>query len=181
MLAGIVPVAAEGQRWTLSAYLRGWRELPIAREQLAAALGLGMQDLGARPLWVNTGTEQLIVPLVTAAAVGRVRPRPELFTALQRTDGQSMAYVFTEQSNEVRARFFFPQGQALLEDPATGSAAANLGGWWLAMGRPLPCQLVISQGEEIGRPSHLSVCIDNSGTIGVSGAVVELGRGSIAL
>ena len=30
----------------------------------------------------------------------------------------------------VESRFFFPSGPAILEDPATGSACANLGGWF---------------------------------------------------
>lgn len=53
------------------------------------------------------------------------------------------------------ARFFFPSAGTLLEDPATGSATANFGGWCLAMQRPLPLTLEISQGELAGRPSIL--------------------------
>jgi len=41
-----------------------------------------------------------------------------------------MAYVFTlDGARAALARFFFPQGAAILEDPATGSATANFGGW----------------------------------------------------
>jgi predicted PhzF superfamily epimerase YddE/YHI9 len=67
----------------------------------------------------------------------------------------------------------------VLEDPATGSACANLGGWWLAMGRALPCDLVISQGEQIARPSSLYLNIELDRQIRVSGEVIELGRGRL--
>jgi hypothetical protein len=52
---------------------------------------------------------------------------------LKSEDGQSMAYVFHDAGDAagtVEARFFFPNGAAILEDPATGSACANLGGWF---------------------------------------------------
>ncbi len=81
----------------------------------------------------------------------------------------------------VTARFFFSQGTAMLEDPATGSAAANLGAWWIAMQRPLPCALQILQGAQAGRPSRLQLHVDAQGHIAVSGEVIELGGGSVAL
>jgi trans-2,3-dihydro-3-hydroxyanthranilate isomerase len=97
-------------------------------------------------------------------------------------DGQGMAYVFAEIApGRVLSRFFFPQGSEVREDPATGSATANLGGWWLAMRRALPCALIASQGEQIERPSTLFLDIDLGGQIRVGGDVIELGRGSITI
>jgi predicted PhzF superfamily epimerase YddE/YHI9 len=69
----------------------------------------------------------------------------------------------------------------MLEDPATGSATANLGGWCLAMGRTLPCEFEISQGEYTGRPSALRLRVDADRQVLVSGDVIELGRGTINL
>ena len=62
-----------------------------------------------------------------------------------------------------------------------GSATANLGGWCLAMGRTLPCEFEISQGEYAGRPSTLLLRVDLERRILVSGDVIELGRGAITL
>lgn len=181
MTAGLIAVAAQGPHWTLTARAPRWRELPIGPERLAAGLGLTVQDLAERPLWVNAGKEQLIVPLASAEAVRRAAARPELFAECISEDGQGMAYVFALESDEAAlARFFFPQASAVLEDPATGSAAANLGGWWLAMGRPRPCRLRIHQGAQAGRPSRLQLTVDEAGSIGVGGDVFELGSGSVA-
>jgi trans-2,3-dihydro-3-hydroxyanthranilate isomerase len=67
----------------------------------------------------------------------------------------------------------------MLEDPATGSATANFGGWWLAMRRSTPAQIEIAQGEQVGRPSTLFLEVTN--LIRVGGDVIDLGGGEIVL
>src|SRR6202171_4755111 len=68
MPAGIITVRATGDRWTLQAKAPSWREVQEPRLTLAAILGLDQRDIGERPLWVNAGTEQLVVPLKSEAA-----------------------------------------------------------------------------------------------------------------
>lgn len=93
-----------------------------------------------------------------------------------------MAYVFAPIRRELLlSRFFFPQGPAVLEDPATGSATANLGGWYVAMDRERPCRIEIAQGEQTGRPSALILSVDAERQVRVSGNVIELGRGTVTL
>jgi len=181
MTAGIIPLQALGDRWTLRAKSPGSREVQEPRLTVAAMLGVEEADIGERPLWVNAGTEQLIVPLTTAAAVRRVRVRPDLLAQFRSVDGHNQVYVFAPVGAALLARFFFNHGSAALEDPATGSATANLGGWCLAMGRMLPCEFEISQGEYTGRPSSLRLRVDAERQVLVSGDVVELGRGTINL
>jgi trans-2,3-dihydro-3-hydroxyanthranilate isomerase len=181
MTAGVIPVRAAGERWTLQAGAAKWREAQEPRFTLAAMLGLDKEGIAERPLWVDTGVEQLIIPLVSEAAVRRARVRADLLAQMTSVAGKSMAYVFAATSSGVLARFFFPFGSAALEDPATGSAAANLGGWCLAMGRPLPCEFEIAQGEYVGRPSSVRLRVDAQQQIYVSGEVIELGRGTINL
>ncbi len=179
--AGVIPVRATGERWTLTSKAPRWREVTEPRLTLAAMLGLEERDLAERPLWVNAGVEQLVVPLATEAAVRRVNVRADLLTQLPSADGHSQVYVFAPAGAGLLARFFFPQGRAVLEDPATGSATANLGGWCLATGRTLPCEFDIAQGEYTGRPSALRLRVDEERNVEVSGDVIELGRGSVTL
>lgn len=183
MTAGVIPVTAAGDRWTLAANAPRWREVAESREALAAILGLEARDLAGRPLWVNAGKEQLLVPVASADAVRRARPRADAFSTLRSEDGQSMAFVFADEGDArgtVVARFFFPSGAAILEDPATGSACANLGGWFLATRPGADVARVVSQGDEVRRPStlHLSV---SAGAIRVGGEVIELARGTLDL
>jgi PhzF family phenazine biosynthesis protein len=63
-----------------------------------------------------------------------------------------------------------------VEDPATGAAAAALGGYLreLRLVEP-PASIVVLQGEDLGRPSRLEVAIPaGSGGIDVTGAAVEI-------
>jgi trans-2,3-dihydro-3-hydroxyanthranilate isomerase len=180
MQAGVIPVSAQGDRWTLTGPAPTWREVDEPRGVLANALGLEEGDLGDRPLWIKAGKEQLVVPLRTAEAVRRAAPRPEALRNIRSEDGIGMAYVFAlNEASTALARFFFPQGAAMLEDPATGSATVNLGGWCLAMQRPLPLELQISQGEFVGRPSSLFLRVDAGRQIFVGGDVLELGAGTV--
>jgi len=130
-----------------------------------------------------TGSEQLVIPLRSPEAVSRCQPVLSLLKRYGRVnDDRFLAYVFAEAGEgEIRARFFFPKGTAIAEDPATGSACANLGGWFLAEDAALPLNRVIRQGDEVGRPSRLVLRVDGERRIFVSGQVIELGRGVIAL
>jgi len=181
MTAGVIPVKATGERWTLQARAAKWREVLEPRFTLAAMLGLDKEDIGERPLWVDAGTEQLVVPLMSEAAVRRARVRADLLAQMVSAEGKSMVYVFAPSPTGLLARFFFPIGAGAQEDPATGSATANLGGWCLAMGRSLPCEFEIAQGEYTGRPSSLRLRVDAQQAIFVSGEVIELGRGTVTL
>jgi PhzF family phenazine biosynthesis protein len=181
MKAGVIPVEAQGDVWTLGANRPRWREVAEPREELAAMLGLEASDLAERPLWVNAGKEQLVVPVRGADAVRRARPRGDAFSRLKSVDGQSMAYVFADAGDAagtVESRFFFPSGAAILEDPATGSACANLGGWYCALRPGARVERVVSQGEAVSRPSTLRLSV-RDGSIFVGGRVIELGRGHV--
>lgn len=182
MQAGIIPVTAQGMRWTLQANPPTSRPVEAKPAVLAAMLNLRESDIGARPLWVKAGKEQLIIPLSSEDAVRRAKPDSAAFATVTSEDGHSMAYIFAETApGRLLSRFFFPAGSAILEDPATGSATANLGGWLLANQRALPLSYEISQGEYANRPSTLFLTVTAERTILVSGDVIELGRGTLQL
>jgi PhzF family phenazine biosynthesis protein len=181
MKAGVIPVKAQGDRWTLAANKPGSREVGVTRAVLAGTLGLAEADIGPQPLWVDTGSEQLIVPVTSLAAVDRCSTATVKLGALTNNLGRGMAYVFHDDGRQVTSRFFFPNMGAVLEDPATGSACANLGGWFVATGAARPLSRVVSQGEKIDRPSTLLLDVDAAGSIFVGGEVVELGRGTLTL
>ena len=181
MKAGVIPVAAEGDVWTLTANAPRHRAPTASPAELATMLGLATADLAEAPLWVDTGSEQLVIPLASFDAVRRAAPKADALLAHGSNGARAMAYVFAREGDHVLCRFFFPKHGAVIEDPGTGSACANLGGWLLATGAPLPQRLALDQGEAVGRPCRLGLEVTAGGEIRVSGRVVEIGRGTITL
>jgi PhzF family phenazine biosynthesis protein len=178
MRAGIIPVTSDGDHWTLRAATASSRLVDAQPSEIAKLLDLDASDIGFQPLWVKAGREQLIIPLTSEAAVRRVQPKAELFEKLKSTDGAGQAYVFASTgAKKILSRFFFPDGAAILEDPATGSACANLGAWFIAMGRRPPLAFEVSQGEFVGRPSLLQLEVNADNEVFVGGDVIEIGSG----
>jgi PhzF family phenazine biosynthesis protein len=181
MKAGVIPVEADGDVWTLEANAPKHRAPQASRADLAGMLGLAADDLSGPPLWIDTGSEQLVIPLATFDAVRRARPGTAAMARHASNGARSMAYVFARDGDRVLARFFFPKHDAMLEDPGTGSACANLGGWLLTTGAALPQKLEIDQGEAVGRRCRLGLEVTREGRIRVSGRVVQLARGVLTL
>lgn len=192
MQAGVIPVTANQNRWMLQANAPTWRSVAASQLQLAEMLGLASNDMAATPLWVNTGSEQLVVPLRNVAAVQKCRPDLALLKQYAGlTEQRFLVYVWAHgTADEIDSRFFFAKDTACAEDPATGSACANLGGWFIATHAELPISKRIRQGAAVGRPSLLDLYVgpsipglhaDIQSRIFVSGQVFELGRGIINL
>jgi len=189
MKAGIIPVEANGDVWTLDANAPTFRRPAASRADLAEMLGLREDDVLTHPLWVDTGSEQLVVPIASVDAVERAAPVAALMQRYGSNQARSMAYVFAHDGEpshrkpgaRMRARFFFPKHGAVVEDPGTGSACANLGGWLLATGASLPVRVDVHQGERIGRPCRLGLEVTAEHRIRVSGRVIEIARGVVRL
>ena len=121
-----------------------------------------------------------MIPLASFDAVRRATPRAEAIQAACADGPRAMAYVFAREGDRVLARFFFPKHGSVIEDPGTGSATANLGGWLLATGARLPQRLAIDQGEAVGRPCRLGLEVTADRRIRVSGRVIPIAVGTLA-
>jgi len=183
MKAGVIPVRAQDDRWTLQANAPKQRAPQATREQFAEMLGLGAADVLPGALWVDTGTEQLVVPLATPEAVTRCQPRADLLARYSVGSArQGLAYVWARvDAATVRVRFFATKHGGIYEDCGTGSACANLGGFLIATGAALPFALTVEQGDQVGRPCRLGLRVDEQRRIFVSGRVIEIGHGEIVL
>ncbi|MBS1123578.1 MAG: PhzF family phenazine biosynthesis protein [Deltaproteobacteria bacterium] len=201
MTAGLVPVTRDGDSWTLrAARAPETRPVEASRTELAQMLGLPDHAVSAEPLWVSTGVEQLVIPIASSELVRAARPVPALIErwGLPAAGDEAMAYLWAidppRAGSIARAmgpvtgtvRCFFTANGALLEDPATGSACANLGGWMIATGQPLPMTATLRQGDAVQRPSRLGLRVEpvagggaRDAAIFVTGAVIELGRGTV--
>ena len=85
--------------------------------------------------------------------------------------------VWQESRLRYHARDPFPVG-GVVEDPATGAAAAAFGAYLRHLGLASPpCRITITQGEDMGRPSTLLVNLNpGEQSVHVSGNAVPIGR-----
>ncbi len=83
--------------------------------------------------------------------------------------------VFREDPTTFHARNPFPVG-GVVEDPATGAAAAAFGAYLRALELvTLPARVTIHQGDDMGRPSLLLIDLDTGdGAIHVTGQAVRI-------
>ena len=182
MPAGDIPVRVTDNVWTMQVNAPVSYPVDAQRSDLTAMIGLTADRVAAEPLWVDTGSLQLILPLRSARDVRAASADPKLLARFAtRPDGESLVYIWAPTGPDtIEARLFFTQSHAVLEDPATGSACANLAGWFLA-NEQRGIRRRIRQGSAIRRPSVLDLAVGEDGTILVSGAVREVGRGTFKI
>lgn len=99
----------------------------------------------------------------------------EKLKALMLDEGfDTLQLVWRENPDVFHSRNPFPVG-GVVEDPATGAAAAALGGYLREAGLvEAPTTILIRQGEAMGRPSQIKVEIPAKGGIVVSGTAVSI-------
>ena len=115
--------------------------------------------------------------------VAHVSMNPELLARYSvGSKRNSLAYAWARIDDAtIRVRFFFTKYGSVIEDPGTGSACANLGGWFVAQGAKLPLAVKVLQGDQVGRPCRIGLRVDTDKRIFVSGRVIALGSGEISL
>ncbi len=159
-------------------------------EAAARAIGLSPEEVGFgahRPSLFSVGVTFVMIPVVDAAALARAKPADEPHSQAL---GASEIYVYTRAERAApysyRARMFAPE-IGIVEDPATGGAAAAFAGV-LARFEKLADgwhTLPILQGAEMGRPSliGLDVQIQHGALAGarIAGKAVKISEGVLYL
>ena len=158
-------------------------------ETMAAALGLIPSEIGFenhRPTHYTAGLPFFFVPVRDRDAIGRAAP------ALAHWDDvfgdRGAVYAYCRETVHTTASFharMFDPGHGILEDPATGSAAAAFAGP-IHRFDALPDGLhkrIIEQGYEMGRPSTITLSLTIDGgkldTVRVGGNAVRVASGQI--
>jgi trans-2,3-dihydro-3-hydroxyanthranilate isomerase len=146
------------------------------RSVLADLLSLDANELLGdmwSPQAVSCGLPFLFVPVRDLNAVRRARVRLDRWESGLKSYWAPELMVFSREvervGSDIHARVFVP-GLSVPEDPATGSAAAALGGYLAARASTTsssaptnaPLSYVVEQGFEMGRPSILHIEVDRA-------------------
>ncbi len=156
------------------------RFAPADRSLLTDALAtLGWDeaelDPSIPPAKAYAGAWHLVLAVTRAQRLARLDYDFDRLKAIMLAhDLTTLQLVWRESQSVFHARNPFPVG-GVVEDPATGAAAAALGGYLRQAGLiQAPVVLTIRQGEAMGRPSLLTVEIPKQGGIIVTGTAVPI-------
>lgn len=155
----------------------------VAPGLVAAALGVPVDALVDAPCVASVGLPFVFAELRDLAALAACVPDltgfRELESVLRPAGASSDLMVFVRTGpGRVRARMFAPL-HGVMEDPATGSASAALGG--LLASRGEGARLLVEQGFEMGRPSRIEVEVDEAGRVRIAGSCVPVMQGTLRL
>jgi len=142
-----------------------------------SAVGWKSTDLDGSipPAKAYAGAWHLVLAVACAHRLAKLEYDFERLKALMLHDDLTTLQLVWRESSEIfHSRNPFPVG-GIKEDPATGAAAAALGGYLRnAKLIEVPATILIRQGEVMGRPSRLTVEIPATGGIIVKGTAVPI-------
>lgn len=180
--AGVVPVAAYGDGNGFSATLTSVVPHVEQPEAMLLAAVLAALDWSAEELDPNlppriayAGARHLVLAAATRDRLARLDYDFDALKALMLShDLTTVDLVWRESANVYHARNPFPVG-GIVEDPATGAAAAAFGAYLRELALvSAPATITIHQGEDMGRPGLLTIKIDEAPEIRVSGQAVAM-------
>ena len=142
-----------------------------------AALGWERGDLDPSipPARAYAGAWHLVLAVADAGRLATLDyDFGQLRELMEQENLTTLQLVWREHEDLFHARNPFPVG-GVVEDPATGAAAAALGGYLRDAGLlDAPATILVRQGEAMGRPSRITVDIPATGGIIVTGTAVPI-------
>jgi PhzF family phenazine biosynthesis protein len=145
------------------------KPMPAALQtELLRQFGLTEVDLDPSlpPHLAHAGATHAILALRNRATLAAMHYDFAPMLALMQREGlTTISLLYREDADTFVARNAFAVG-GVVEDPATGAAAAALGGLLVDLGRG-PGSFTIRQGEDMGAPSRLHVTVTGQSGDGV--------------
>jgi PhzF family phenazine biosynthesis protein len=179
---GDVPVTVAMRDGRMHAALRSvaTRQAPIAAADLDAALAClgwtrGDLDITLPPVRAWAGAWHYVIAVTRRETLEALDYDFAALKALmQREALTTLQLVWRERDDRFHSRNPFPIG-GVVEDPATGAAAAALGGYLRDAGHlAAPFEFEVLQGARIGMPGRIHVSVPPEGGIIVGGTVRTL-------
>jgi PhzF family phenazine biosynthesis protein len=149
-------------------------------EEALGALGWAVEDLDPAlpPMTAYAGARHLVLPVSSRERLAALDyDFDRLLVVMTDRRWTTVLLVWREDQLTHHVRNPFPTG-GVVEDPATGAAAAAYGAYLRSLRAVTPpARITLHQGDDMGRPSLIVVDIpvgDHAG-IGVTGTAVAIG------
>lgn len=176
-----VEAVADGTGYRAALQSPPTRSKPADPQLVDAALTLfgyskDQLDPALPPAEIHGGADHLILAIKDRADLAAMTYDLGAGRALMREFGLvTIMLVHVRSENEFDVRNAFASG-GVLEDPATGAAAAAFAGYLRDLGWPHRNRILITQGEDMGARSSITAEFDDEpgGSIRVSGATRKL-------
>lgn len=146
-------------------------EMRAEPADIAAALGIGVHEIGFENHRISirsAGVPFMLVPVHDMAVAARARMNAQAWLRLvPQVDGLPVdCFLYCRNGEHHTASFharMFAPSMGIAEDPATGAAVAALSGAIQHFDGLLDGHhaMVVEQGVEMGRPSHIHLHIDS--------------------
>jgi trans-2,3-dihydro-3-hydroxyanthranilate isomerase len=168
-------------------------EMPLAAEEMAAALGIDPGEIGfdrhVISAW-SSGVPYVSVPVKAIDAVRRAAVNAGKWLSLVKLPGDIPAapYIYCRGGDFPGSHFhtrMFAPWDGIAEDPATGSAAAAFAGALTAFEelREGASAFRLEQGVEMGRPSFIDLTLTMTGgalsKVSIGGEAVRVAEGRL--
>jgi len=164
---------------------------PPSPGEIARVLGIAAEDIltdGLGPRAYSSGVPFLFVPVRNRAALARARLNSAAWASGLAQYWAPSVFVFCgdtgSQDAPFRARMFAP-AMGIVEDPATGGAAAAFAGYLVDSESPGDgiIRWIVDQGVEMGRPSRIRIEADVEGrsvkAVRVGGTAIRMMEGDL--
>ncbi|MFD8481688.1 PhzF family phenazine biosynthesis protein [Kitasatospora sp. NPDC059673] len=179
------PVPVEVARTEAGEFTATLTSVPSHVEEVAAedvlealdALGWRAEELDERlpPMIAYAGARHLVLAAATRARLADLDYDFDALAALmRRLELVTLQLVWEQDATTFHVRDPFPVG-GIVEDPATGAAAAAFGAYLRHLRHLGAARLTLHQGEDLGRPGLLTVDVSAEDTrVRVTGRAVRI-------
>jgi PhzF family phenazine biosynthesis protein len=151
-----------------------FKEFHGSFKDLAASIGIEEEDIEMElpTLYGSTGIWTLLAPIKKLSSFNRMKPNNKLFPNILKEMPKASIHPFcleTYDSNaHMHARHFSSPFSGTIEDPVTGTASGAMGAYYASYinkKSDSSLNLLIEQGQEIGRDGRIRVTVLNNGDV----------------
>ncbi|MCM3781697.1 PhzF family phenazine biosynthesis isomerase [Neobacillus mesonae] len=183
--AGVLPIRLTSNNGRLYITMRqaapDFQEFNGSREALANSMGIEESDIESElpTIYGSTGTWTLLVPIKSLAAFKRMKPNNTLFPSILKEMPRASLHPFCLQTYDENAHMhawhFSSPYSGTIEDPVTGTASGVMGAYYakyISNNLNSSLELLIEQGQEVGRDGRVQVHVTHGNTIEITGNAV---------